>query len=144
MFGLSIKVSCPSPCREVDPGPRAAPEFASKEKSCGRQGEYDSPTGLAGIMVWFLLAGFWFLVLPETWFVCLFQFFPLICKLSHIFPKHFIASRASGFLLFKLIFLREYSCFDKPRQLLKKQSYHFTNKSPFSQSYGFSSSRIRL
>ena len=31
------------------------------------------------------------------------------------------------------------SC-DKPRQCIKKQRYHFANKSPYSQNYGFSSS----
>ena len=31
---------------------------------------------------------------------------------------------------------------DKPRQHIKKQRHCFTNKGPYSQSYGFSSSRV--
>ena len=34
--------------------------------------------------------------------------------------------------------------YNKPRQHIKKQRHHFTNKSPYSQSYGFSSSRVRM
>ena len=34
--------------------------------------------------------------------------------------------------------------YDKPRQQLKKQRYHFANKSPYSQSYVFSSSHVRM
>ena len=30
--------------------------------------------------------------------------------------------------------------YDQPRQCIKKQRYHFANKGPSSQSYGFSSS----
>ena len=33
-------------------------------------------------------------------------------------------------------------CYDKPRQHIKKQRHYFTNKSPSSQSYGFSSSHV--
>ena len=33
--------------------------------------------------------------------------------------------------------------FDKPRHHIKKQRHHFTNKSPNSQSYGFSSSHVQ-
>jgi len=32
--------------------------------------------------------------------------------------------------------------YDKPRQCVKKQRYHFANKGPSSQSYGFSSSHV--
>ena len=32
--------------------------------------------------------------------------------------------------------------YDKPRQHIKKQRHHFANKVPYSQSYGFSSSRV--
>jgi len=32
--------------------------------------------------------------------------------------------------------------YDKPRQNIKKQRYHFTDKSPYNQSYGFSSSHV--
>ena len=32
--------------------------------------------------------------------------------------------------------------YDKPRQHIKKQRYHFTDKGGFSQSYGFSSSHV--
>ena len=32
----------------------------------------------------------------------------------------------------------------KPRQCIKKQSYHFADKGPYSQSYGFSSSHTGL
>ena len=32
--------------------------------------------------------------------------------------------------------------YDKPRQQIKKQRYHFANKSLYSQSYGFSSSQV--
>ena len=34
--------------------------------------------------------------------------------------------------------------YDKPRQHLKKQRHHFANKGPSSQSYGFSSSHVRM
>ena len=32
--------------------------------------------------------------------------------------------------------------YDKPRQYIKKQSYHFADKGLYSQSYGFSSSHV--
>ena len=32
--------------------------------------------------------------------------------------------------------------YDQPRQHIKKQRHYFTNKSPFSQSYGFSNSHV--
>ena len=32
--------------------------------------------------------------------------------------------------------------YDKPRQRIKKQRHHFVDKGPYSQSYGFSSSRL--
>ena len=32
--------------------------------------------------------------------------------------------------------------YDKPRQHIKKQRHYFTNKYPYSQSYGFSSSHV--
>ena len=32
--------------------------------------------------------------------------------------------------------------YDKPRQLIKKQRYHFAYKGPCSQNYGFSSSHV--
>ena len=32
--------------------------------------------------------------------------------------------------------------YDKPKQLIKKQNYHSTDKGPHSQSYGFSSSHV--
>ena len=32
--------------------------------------------------------------------------------------------------------------YDKPRQCVKKQKYHFADKGPYSQSYGFSSSHV--
>ena len=34
--------------------------------------------------------------------------------------------------------------FDKPREHIKKQRHHFANKGPYSQSYGFSSSHVRV
>ena len=34
--------------------------------------------------------------------------------------------------------------YDKPRQHIKKQRHHFANKGPYSQSYGFSSSHVRM
>ena len=33
---------------------------------------------------------------------------------------------------------------DKPRQHIKEQRHHFADKGPYSQTYGFSSSRVRL
>ena len=33
---------------------------------------------------------------------------------------------------------------DKPRQCIKKQKYHFTNKGPYNQSYIFSSSHVQM
>ena len=35
------------------------------------------------------------------------------------------------------------SC-DTPRQHIKKQSHHFAEKQPYSQSYGFPSSHVRM
>ena len=32
--------------------------------------------------------------------------------------------------------------YDQPRQHIKKQRHYFTNKDPYSQSYGFSSSHL--
>ena len=32
--------------------------------------------------------------------------------------------------------------YDKPRLCIKKQRYHFTDKGPYSQSYGFSISHV--
>ena len=34
--------------------------------------------------------------------------------------------------------------YDKPRQRIKKQRHHFANKSPYSQSYGFSSGHVQI
>ena len=34
--------------------------------------------------------------------------------------------------------------YDKPRQCIKKQRHHFANRDPYSQSYGFSSSHVRM
>ena len=34
--------------------------------------------------------------------------------------------------------------YDKPRQCIKKQRHHFSNKGPYSQSYGFSNSHVRM
>ena len=34
------------------------------------------------------------------------------------------------------------TCYDKPRQCIKKQRYYFTNKDLYNQSYGFSSSHV--
>jgi len=33
--------------------------------------------------------------------------------------------------------------YDKPRQYVKKQRYHFANKGQYSQSYGFSRNHVR-
>ena len=35
-------------------------------------------------------------------------------------------------------------CCDKPRQHIKKKRYHFANKGPYRQSYGFSSSHVQM
>ena len=32
--------------------------------------------------------------------------------------------------------------YDKPRQCIKKQRYHFADKGPYRQSYGFSNSHV--
>ena len=34
--------------------------------------------------------------------------------------------------------------YDKPRQHIKKQRHHFSDKGPYSQSYGFSSSHVEM
>ena len=34
--------------------------------------------------------------------------------------------------------------YDKPRQCIKKQRHYFADKGPYSQSYGFSSSHVRV
>ena len=34
--------------------------------------------------------------------------------------------------------------YDKTRQYIKKQRHHFTDKAPYSQSYGFSSSHVQM
>jgi len=44
-----------------------------------------------------------------------------------------------------LLLLRKASLsYDKPRQHIKKQRYHFADKDLYSQSYGFSSSHIQM
>ena len=35
-------------------------------------------------------------------------------------------------------------CYDQPRQDIKKQKHYFADKGPSSQSYGFSSSHVRM
>ena len=42
-------------------------------------------------------------------------------------------------LSFNLIVIESY---DKPRQCIKKQRYHFVDKGPYNQSHGFSSSHV--
>ena len=44
----------------------------------------------------------------------------------------------------KLIDAPRKESYDKPRQHIKKQRHHFANKGPYSQSYGFSSSHVRM
>ena len=44
--------------------------------------------------------------------------------------------------LFRSLLAKWWSCFLKPRQHIKKQRCYFANRSPSSQSYGFSSSHI--
>ena len=34
--------------------------------------------------------------------------------------------------------------YDKPRQHIEKQRYHFSNKALYSQSYGFPSSQVQM
>ena len=34
--------------------------------------------------------------------------------------------------------------YDKPRQCIKRQRHHFADKSPYSQSCGFSSSHVQI
>ena len=34
--------------------------------------------------------------------------------------------------------------YDEPRQCIKKQRRHFANKGPYSQSHGFSGSRVQM
>ena len=34
------------------------------------------------------------------------------------------------------------ACYDKPRQSIKKQRYHFANKGLYGQSYGSSNSQV--
>ena len=34
--------------------------------------------------------------------------------------------------------------YDKPRQCIKRQRHHFADEGPYSQSYGFSSSCVRI
>ena len=40
--------------------------------------------------------------------------------------------------------MKSWQSYDKPRRCIKKQRHHFANKGPYSQSYGFSSSRVRI
>ena len=44
----------------------------------------------------------------------------------------------------KLIDALRKESYDKPRQHIKRQRHHFANKGPYSQSYGFSSSHVRM
>ena len=41
-----------------------------------------------------------------------------------------------------LILAPQKKSYDKRRQCIEKQRHHFTDKSPYSQSYGFSSRRV--
>ena len=50
------------------------------------------------------------------------------CDCSHEIKRHLLLGRKA----------------DKPRQHIQKQRRHFTDKSPYSQSYGFSSSHVRM
>ena len=45
--------------------------------------------------------------------------------------------------LLKIVKHRQES-YDKPRQLIKKQRYHFADKSLYSQSYDFSISHVKI
>ena len=60
-------------------------------------------------------------LLISSWFICGFVF-PEI-------KRHWLLGRKS---------------YDKHRQLIKKQAYHFVNKGPYSQTYVFPSSRVRM
>ena len=50
------------------------------------------------------------------------------CDCSHEIKRHLLLGRKA----------------DKPRQHIQKERRHFTDKSPYSQSYGFSSSHVRM
>ena len=51
------------------------------------------------------------------------------------------ATLLCNFEIIKMLAPWKKSC-DKPRQPIKKQRHHFTDKGPYSQSYGFSSSHV--
>ena len=53
----------------------------------------------------------------------------------------FLGSKITAAMKLKMIAPWNKS-YDKPRQHIKKQSHYFANKSPYSQSYGFSSSHV--
>ena len=46
--------------------------------------------------------------------------------------------------IFKKILASWKKCYDKPRQCIKKQRHHFADKSPYSQSCGFSSNQVQM
>ena len=55
----------------------------------------------------------------------------------------FLGSKITAAMKLKMIAPWNKS-YDKPRQHIKKQSHYFANKSPYSQSYSFSSSHVQM
>jgi len=55
----------------------------------------------------------------------------------------FLQSKITMSIAMKLKVLSPWGkSYNKPRQCIKKQSHHFADKGPSSQSYGFSSSHV--
>ena len=80
----------------------------------------------------------------KRWFSsCLWwKLFPYLVFLYYNLLTFIIIKAHWGLKIYRLwkdIYYRKYY---KPRQHIKKQSYHFANKGPCSQSYGFSSSHV--
>ena len=64
-------------------------------------------------------------------------------KMQTVTDFIFLGSKITAAMKLKMIAPWNKS-YDKPRQHIKKQSHYFANKSPYSQSYSFSSSHVQM
>ena len=61
----------------------------------------------------------------------------------------FLGSKIIGdgdyrYKIIRCLLLGRKAMVNQPRQYIQKQKHHFANKSPYSQSYGFSSSHVQM
>ena len=63
---------------------------------------------------------------------------------SHEIKGGLLLGRKAMTSLDSILKSRDITSYDQPRQYIKKQRHYFANKGPSSQSYGFSSSHVRV